>query len=73
MSATSASSPVLGPGARAPSWRRLIDGLVATARAWRALRRSRDELRRLSGHELHDIGLSRSDQLSELDRAGWWR
>jgi uncharacterized protein YjiS (DUF1127 family) len=38
-----------------------LEALGATWRQWRLSRRTRDELRSLSDHQLYDIGLARAD------------
>jgi len=44
---------------------------VETVRTWRRRSRERDELGRLNEYQLHDIGLSRSMILAEIDKPFW--
>ena len=52
---------------RAGSLSRLSNRLLAAS----ALKRSRHSLRHLDDHLLRDIGVTRTEALSEADRAAW--
>jgi uncharacterized protein YjiS (DUF1127 family) len=45
--------------------------LTGTLRVWRRRVRERRALANLSAHDLHDLGLSQSDALSELAKPFW--
>jgi uncharacterized protein YjiS (DUF1127 family) len=45
--------------------------LSETLQLWRQRYHSRHELARWSEHDLHDLGLSRGDVASEIDKPFW--
>ncbi|MCW5745089.1 MAG: DUF1127 domain-containing protein [Alphaproteobacteria bacterium] len=61
-----------GPAGRAtPRSHAGAAGLFATLRLWRSRARERAELARFSERELHDIGISHSDALQEINKPFW--
>jgi uncharacterized protein YjiS (DUF1127 family) len=46
-------------------------GLAELLQLWRQRYRSRQELARWSERDLHDLGLSRGDIASEIDKPFW--
>ncbi len=49
----------------------LVHGVVQQLARWRQLHRQRQELARMSDAALHDIGMSRTDVLQEVERPFW--
>ncbi len=49
----------------------ILSQLSETVHLWRQRYRARQELLQWSEHDLHDIGVSRSDVLFEADKPFW--
>jgi len=47
------------------------EGVWATLRRWRRRTRERDELARLSAHDLHDLGISKAEVWAEAGKWFW--
>jgi uncharacterized protein YjiS (DUF1127 family) len=51
--------------------RRRTSGLLEKLRLWRRRARERTELSRFTERELHDIGISPTDALREINKPVW--